>query len=265
MSMLVSARDEDGSVMSDEEVRDEMFTMLVAGHETTATLMAWVIHRLLENLDILKAARAEVASVVGSGPHPPAPAAEQIARLDYLDAVIKETAPPGSGASPRAWTTSIAAPAPPHHGGDGEASQVPGRPLRTCPALRPRRTAVPQATTGPAMSSSVRMMTSTPRWVLSRLNHAACTLSVYASQPGSPPDRTTLDSGWWPALAGQDSHLLGRVDGFRHVCPSTWHPPSPGFAWRNNRSRMRPGVERRCDASVAPALARRGEGAGGAR
>ena len=91
MSMLVTARDEDGSAMSDEEIRDEMFTMLVAGHETTATLLAWVIHRLLENTDVLEAARAEVASVVGSGPRPPAPTAEQIARLDYLDAVIKET------------------------------------------------------------------------------------------------------------------------------------------------------------------------------
>ena len=50
MSMLLAARDEDGSPMSDEEVRDEMFTMLVAGHETTAALLAWVIHRLTEHL-----------------------------------------------------------------------------------------------------------------------------------------------------------------------------------------------------------------------
>ena len=42
MSMLITARDEDGVSMSDEEVRDEMFTMLVAGHETTATLLACV-------------------------------------------------------------------------------------------------------------------------------------------------------------------------------------------------------------------------------
>ena len=70
---------------------------------------------------------------------------------------------------------------------------------------------------------------------ISRLNHAACTLSVYASQPGSPPDHATLDSGRWPALTGQDFHLLGRVEGFRHVCPSTWLPPSPSFAWRNKR------------------------------
>ena len=68
---------------------------------------------------------------------------------------------------------------------------------------------------------------------LSRLNHAACTLCVYASQPGSLPDHATRDSGWWPALTGQGFHLLGRVEGFRHVCPSTWLPPSPSFAWRN--------------------------------
>ena len=86
------------------------------------------------------------------------------------------------------------------------------------------------------MWSSVHLTTSTPRLPLSRLNHAACTLSVYASQPGSPPDHATLDSGWWPALTGQDSHLLGRVEGFRHVYPSTWLPPSPSFAWRNKRS-----------------------------
>ena len=83
------------------------------------------------------------------------------------------------------------------------------------------------------MWSSADLTTSTPLRTFSRLHHAACTLSVYASQPGSPQDRATLDSGWWPAFAGQDSHLLGRVEGFRHVCPSTWLPPSPDFAWRN--------------------------------
>ena len=35
-------------------------------------------------------------------------------------------------------------------------------------------------------------------------------------------------------MSGQDSHLLSRVEGFRHVCPSTWLPPSPSFAWRNS-------------------------------
>ena len=69
----------------------------------------------------------------------------------------------------------------------------------------------PQATTGPAMWPSVQLTILTPRWVLTRLNHAACTISVYASQPESPLDYATLDSDWWPALTGQDSRLLGRI------------------------------------------------------
>ena len=57
-------------------------------------------------------------------------------------------APPEQDESPRAWTTSIAAPAPPLNGGEDKISQVPGRPLRTCPALRPRRTAGPRPLQG---------------------------------------------------------------------------------------------------------------------
>ena len=72
------------------------------------------------------------------------------------------------------------------------------------------------------MWSSANLTTSTPHGTLSRLYHAACTLSVYASQPGSPPDHATLDSGWWPALTGQGSHLLGRVEGFHPSCLSVY-------------------------------------------
>ena len=92
MAMLVAAHDEDGQPMRDEEIRDELVTMLVAGHETTATSLAWVIHRLLQNPDVLATARTEVASVTGNGPYLPGPTAEQVAGLSYLDAVIKETA-----------------------------------------------------------------------------------------------------------------------------------------------------------------------------
>ena len=92
MAMLVAVRDEDGQPMRDEEIRDEMITMLLAGHDTTATSLAWVIHRLLQNPDVLATARAEVASAIGNGPHPSRPTAEQVAELSYLDAVIKETA-----------------------------------------------------------------------------------------------------------------------------------------------------------------------------
>ncbi len=46
LSMLVQATDEDGMHLSDEELRDELMTLLIAGHETTATLLAWAIHDL---------------------------------------------------------------------------------------------------------------------------------------------------------------------------------------------------------------------------
>ena len=92
MTLLVAARDEEGRPMSDEEIRDEMVTMLVADHETTATSLAWTIHSLLRNPEALAAARAEVTHVIGEGQRLPAPSPEQIAALEYLDAVIKETA-----------------------------------------------------------------------------------------------------------------------------------------------------------------------------
>jgi cytochrome P450 len=46
LSLLLGARHEDGSPMSDEELRDELMTLLVAGHETTATTLAWAFERL---------------------------------------------------------------------------------------------------------------------------------------------------------------------------------------------------------------------------
>lgn len=88
MAMLIEARDEDGQPMSDQELRDEMITMLLAGHETTATSLSWVAHRLLQNPDVLEKVRAELQRVVGGGPI----RAEHIAELEYLDATIKETA-----------------------------------------------------------------------------------------------------------------------------------------------------------------------------
>jgi cytochrome P450 len=47
LSLLLEARHEDGSPMSDQELRDELVTLLVAGHETTATALAWTAERLV--------------------------------------------------------------------------------------------------------------------------------------------------------------------------------------------------------------------------
>jgi len=75
LSLLIQARHEDGEPMSDEELRDELVTLLVAGHETTATSLAWAIERLVRHPDKLTRLRDEVS------------AGEE----DYLDAVCKET------------------------------------------------------------------------------------------------------------------------------------------------------------------------------
>jgi cytochrome P450 len=87
LSLLLTARHEDGTPMSDQELRDEMLTLVMAGHETTATALIWATYHLLANPDALAQARAEVHGVVGdgtlSGGHVP--------QLEYLDAAIKES------------------------------------------------------------------------------------------------------------------------------------------------------------------------------
>jgi cytochrome P450 len=87
LAVLLAARHEDGSPMSDGELRDELLTMLVAGHETTASTLAWAFERLLANPAVLARAQAELARVVGDGPLSPA----HLPRLEYLDAIVKET------------------------------------------------------------------------------------------------------------------------------------------------------------------------------
>jgi cytochrome P450 len=70
-SALLLARDEDGNALSDAEIRDELVTLLVAGHETTSVGLAWTFDLLLHNPHVLARARE------GGD--------------DYLDAVVKES------------------------------------------------------------------------------------------------------------------------------------------------------------------------------
>lgn len=75
LSMLLVARDEDGEEMTDRELRDELVTLLVAGHETTATALAWAFELLMHNPPALGRLRAALA--------------EDDER--HLEAVVKET------------------------------------------------------------------------------------------------------------------------------------------------------------------------------
>ena len=76
LSMLLGARHEDGSPMSDVELRDELMTLLVAGHETTASELAWGFERLARTPEVLARLVEEIDSDVGDA---------------YLTATVHET------------------------------------------------------------------------------------------------------------------------------------------------------------------------------
>jgi cytochrome P450 len=59
LSRLLAARDDDGNAMSDQEVRDELLTLLVAGHETTATALSWFFERILRHPSALSHAKED--------------------------------------------------------------------------------------------------------------------------------------------------------------------------------------------------------------
>jgi cytochrome P450 family 135 len=76
LSLLLLARDDHGEAMTDQELRDELVTLLLAGHETTATSVAWAIERLVRHPDKLARLVAEIDAGEGD---------------DYMQAVISET------------------------------------------------------------------------------------------------------------------------------------------------------------------------------
>jgi cytochrome P450 len=75
LAMLVRATDEDGRGMTDTELRDQLMTLLLAGHETTATALSWTFERLVRHPDVL--ARAVRAADEGDD--------------EYLDAIVRES------------------------------------------------------------------------------------------------------------------------------------------------------------------------------
>jgi len=75
LSLLLDAEDEGGEPMTDSELRDQLLTMLVAGHETTATALAWAFERILRHPEVMARLRAKLAQ----------------GDTSYLDATIKES------------------------------------------------------------------------------------------------------------------------------------------------------------------------------
>ena len=85
LSLLLSARDEEGQGLTDGELHDELMTLLVAGHETTATALAWAFYWVHRVPEVRQKLMAELAV------HRDTPDLMAIARLPYLNAVCNET------------------------------------------------------------------------------------------------------------------------------------------------------------------------------
>jgi len=79
LSLLMQARDEDGQAMNDKELRDELVTLLLAGHETTATSVAWAIERLVRHPEKLGRLVKEIDAEANGGGD------------EYMTAVVQET------------------------------------------------------------------------------------------------------------------------------------------------------------------------------
>lgn len=87
LSMLTSARDEEGQPLTDKQMRDEVLTLFIAGHETTALTLTWMFAMLGAHPEILQRMRAEVDDVLGGRE----PTFADVPRLSYLRQVIDET------------------------------------------------------------------------------------------------------------------------------------------------------------------------------
>lgn len=87
LSMLLQARDEDdGTRMTDRQLRDETMTLFMAGHETTANTLAWTWYLLANHPEAEARLHAELDDVLGDRP----PTFNDLSRLTYADMVITE-------------------------------------------------------------------------------------------------------------------------------------------------------------------------------
>jgi cytochrome P450 len=95
--MLMEARDDEGQPMSTEQLLDEIRTLYLAGHETTATTLSWTWHLLSSNPDTYAKLEAEIDRVLSGR----TATADDVQNLPYCNAVIKEAL----RCYPVAWVT----------------------------------------------------------------------------------------------------------------------------------------------------------------
>ncbi len=84
LSVLINSPD-----MDDHLVRDQLLTMVIAGHDTSTAVLAWALYLLGSHPEVMDNARKEIDTALSSSDRPPS--YEELQSLEYLDAVIKET------------------------------------------------------------------------------------------------------------------------------------------------------------------------------
>ena len=88
LAMLMEARDEEtGEQMTNQQLRDEVTTIFMAGHETTANALSWALYLLAQHPDVVRKMRDEIAQVLGSDSRP---TAENLRGLPYTLQVVQE-------------------------------------------------------------------------------------------------------------------------------------------------------------------------------
>jgi cytochrome P450 len=89
LSMLLQAQDEDGSQMSDAQLRDEVMTLFLAGHETTALALSWSWYLLATHPEAEQKFHAELEEVLGANGHR-TPEVADLPKLKYTEMIAKE-------------------------------------------------------------------------------------------------------------------------------------------------------------------------------
>ena len=87
LELALAARDDDGSSFDEAALADELATLLLAGHETTATALGWAWYALAQNPEVEAKLHAELDEVLGDRDPEP----DDLSRLRYTDAVFSET------------------------------------------------------------------------------------------------------------------------------------------------------------------------------
>jgi cytochrome P450 len=87
LSVLLEARRADGAALTDEEIRDEIVTMIIAGHETVAVGLTWCLHLLAKNTELQRDLAKRTAAVLGRQD----PAVEHYTELEFLQHAFSES------------------------------------------------------------------------------------------------------------------------------------------------------------------------------